>query len=75
MNYSDLRFVSITLGVGLGLGAAMARRHGFVGFVSGFALVVVASLTLLTVVRLLLRSNRKNGGYGKPRSSRHKTLE
>jgi len=60
MNYSDLRFVLLVLGVGTGLGAALARRHGLVGFVGGFALVAVVLFALLTVVRWCSKRTKKD---------------
>jgi hypothetical protein len=49
----------ITVGVGMGLGIALAKKHGIMGFVSGFGLVVVTSFTLLSVIRFICSFAKK----------------
>ena len=55
MNFADLRFVVISIGAGVGLGAALAAKHGFLGFIIGFVIAVAAMMLLLGLVRVISR--------------------
>jgi len=67
VNYSDLRFIVITVGVGMGLGIALAQKHGIMGFVIGFGLGIVTSFTVLSVICLI-------SSFAKKKSKRNTSI-
>lgn len=36
MNFYDMRFSMVALGVGIGLGVSLSHHHGLIGFFIGF---------------------------------------
>jgi predicted MFS family arabinose efflux permease len=55
MNQSELYFLTITLSIGLGLGAALSHKHGWVGFFLGFAVSVISLFLILGLWRRIAR--------------------
>jgi hypothetical protein len=67
MNQSDFLFITVSFGLGIGVGASVARTFGFVGFIGGFLATIVCTLTILGVVRLILWNKRSKGKKKKDR--------
>lgn len=55
MNQSELYFLTITLSIGLGSGAALSQKHGWTGFFLGLGGSIVILFLILGLWRSLAR--------------------